>query len=162
MSRMDGTRAGNGQRTFRIASISAVLTRPPARYYFWYRIGIALIPDLFVTTISVFLIIDVLPALSFHPIFALIVSVSMFFLYVAICAINISLVAANEIGLINVESWYSITYGEAMFQVILALCYLAMFVYSCIAVHKWRMAKNCANLALSIANRETYDIGGGE
>jgi hypothetical protein len=116
----------------------AALTVQLTRYYFWYRLGIALIPDLFLTTISLFLILSPRPHLanSFHPIFALCTSVFMFGVYVAVCAVNITLVAANEVGFHNVELWYGITYTEVLFQCALALCYLGMFVYSCKAVHK--------------------------
>jgi hypothetical protein len=113
------------------------------RYWFWYRIGIALIPNVLLTIVSLFLIINPLhhSAYSFHPIFALNISVFMFGLYVAICTVHVILVYSNELGFDNVTMWYGITYIEVGSQSVLALFYLAMMVYSCIAVHKWRMAK---------------------
>jgi hypothetical protein len=127
-----------------------------ARYYFWYRIGIALILDLFFTAVSLFLILNPLhhSKCSFHPAFALVVSIFMFGLYVAACAVNVTLVAANKIGFHNMDLWYRITYAEDMCQGALALGYFSMLGYSCMAVHEWRMARKLACVELSMANRQ--------
>lgn len=87
----------------------------------------------------------------------------MFGLYVAICAVHVILVYSNESSFDNVRMWYGLTYMEVMAQCMFALLYLAMMVYSCIAVHNWRMANWIVSVTLRNMNGQSgYDSRRGQ
>ncbi|CAO2652905.1 Nn.00g023160.m01.CDS01 [Neocucurbitaria sp. VM-36] len=118
-----------------------------APYAFWFRIGIALIPDALYTLLTLSLIFQT-PHLSlknrtwtFHPAFALTFSIVLFGLYVSLSFLNAQIIGSNEISFHNVDSWYTLGYVELGFQGVLGLCYLGMMVCACVAVHRWRVGK---------------------
>jgi hypothetical protein len=113
------------------------------RYNFWSRIGIALIPDVLLTIVTLVLILNPLhnATYSFHPIFALVSSLVMMGLYVSVAALNPIIAYSDETTFDNSGKWLNLTLAEMGVQAVLELLYLVMMVYSCVAVHKWRMAK---------------------
>ncbi|PSN63754.1 hypothetical protein BS50DRAFT_88067 [Corynespora cassiicola Philippines] len=106
-------------------------------FSFFFRIGIALFPDLLFTIITIVCIYTG----KLHPVTSLVVSIFGFGLYPVACFFNIITVYSNEYPFDGRESWYALGYAEAAFQAILALFYLALMVVSAIAVHRWRKLK---------------------
>ncbi|KAH7379536.1 hypothetical protein BKA66DRAFT_494854 [Pyrenochaeta sp. MPI-SDFR-AT-0127] len=118
-----------------------------APYSFWFRIGIALVPELVYTTSTVALILGT-PTLSlkgrtwtFHPAFALTFSIGLLGLYALVATFNTLIVYSNEVSFYNLQYWYFIAYVEAGLQAVLGLSYLGMMVLSSVAVHRWRIGK---------------------
>ncbi|KAH7064127.1 hypothetical protein BKA63DRAFT_428289 [Paraphoma chrysanthemicola] len=114
-----------------------------APYEFWFRIGIALIPDVILTLIYLILIFNPLhhSTYSLHPVFALVASICMLGLYATVCWLNPFIMLCNEIGFPNVEKWYLIVWAETGMQATLALMWIAMMISSCRAVHAWRKGR---------------------
>ncbi|KAF2824494.1 hypothetical protein CC86DRAFT_371811 [Ophiobolus disseminans] len=121
-----------------------------APYHFWLRIGLALIPDVLVTLTSLVLILNPLhhSTYSFHPIFALVSSIFLLSLYVNVCWLNPLIAYSNEVSFHNHQIWNKIVFAETAFEVVLCLCWIAMMGFSCVAVHKWRMAKKAEKRAV--------------
>jgi hypothetical protein len=117
-----------------------------ARHNFWLRIGIALIPDALLTILTLILILNPLhhATYSFHPVFALVSSLVMMGLYVSVAFMNPFMAYSSEVPFRFSDKWYTLAFVEAGVQGLLSLLCLAMVVYSCLAVHKWRMAKKGA------------------
>jgi hypothetical protein len=115
-------------------------------YQFWFRIGLALVPDVLVTIVSLVLILNPMhhATYSFHPVFALVSSFILWALYVQACWLNPLIALANEVAFYNMDVWEKIVYAETAFQGIICILYFTMFVYSCIAVDRWRKAKKLA------------------
>lgn len=136
---------GNGLRKISPASSSLLANLWPS-YQFWFRIGLALIPDVLVTIVSLVLILNPMhhATYSFHPVFALVSAFILWALYMQACWLNPLIARANEVGFYNMDEWEKIVYAETAFQCIICILYFTMFVYSCIAVDRWRMAKKMA------------------
>ena len=82
----------------------------------------------------------------FHPILALSLSLLMIGLYAAISFLHTIIIYGDESNDYNKEGWDNLGYAEVGFQAILGLCYIAMAVLSCVAVHHWRRTKRNARL----------------
>jgi hypothetical protein len=137
-----------GLRTVSTASASTRhrLSDCSLSYHFWLRIGLALIPDVIVTLLYLVLIFNPLhdSTYSLHPIFALVTSIAMIVLYANVCWLNPMIAYSNEVGFHNMQIWEKITWVETGFEVVLCLCWIAMMVGSCVAVHRWRIAQKAA------------------
>ncbi|KAH7382608.1 hypothetical protein DE146DRAFT_760445 [Phaeosphaeria sp. MPI-PUGE-AT-0046c] len=127
-----------------------------APYQFWPRIGMALIPDVIVTVASLVLILNPMnhATYSFHPVFALVSSFIVMALYVQVCWLNPLIALSNEVAFYNSDVWKKIVYAETAFEGIICILYIAMLVYSCIAVHKWRMAKKSGSVYMDRPGRD--------
>lgn len=100
----------------------------------------ALIPDIVLTILSAFLMAypSHRPTSWFHPVFALVSSIFLFSIYLQVCWLNIIVAYSDER---QRGSWMSLVWFEVVLQAFLTLMWLAMMVYSCVAVHRWRKTK---------------------
>ncbi|KAF2023039.1 hypothetical protein EK21DRAFT_81721, partial [Setomelanomma holmii] len=114
-----------------------------APYQFWLRIGIALIPDILVTLLTLILLLNPLhhATYSFHPVFALVSSFCMFGLYVGVCFLNPLFALSNEVAFHNMDIWERIVFVETGFEGVICLCWVGMMGLSAVAVHRWRVGR---------------------
>jgi hypothetical protein len=120
----------------------------------------AFFPDLLFTLISLILILNPMhhSTYAFHPIYALVSSFIMFILYAMVCWLNPFVMYGDESSFEESDTWLKIAFAETGLQVVLCLLWGAMMVFSCIAVHKWRMAKkNGAVKMETLQGREEND-----
>jgi hypothetical protein len=112
-------------------------------YHFWLRIGMALIPDVIVTIVYLVLILNPMhhSTYSLHPVFALVSSIVMMAMYANVTWLNVFIARSNEVGFHRSEVWEKLVYAETAFEGVICLLWIAMLVYSCVAVDKWRRAK---------------------
>ncbi|KAH8729085.1 hypothetical protein GQ44DRAFT_607729, partial [Phaeosphaeriaceae sp. PMI808] len=127
-----------------------------APYNFWLRIGIAYIPDVLLTIVTLVLIFNPLhhSTYSFHPVFALSSSLVMVCLYVALSFMDPLYALSNEVPFSNSEVWEYVVFVETGVQCAIGILWILMVVYSSIAVHKWRMAKKSAGVEVKMGSVE--------
>jgi hypothetical protein len=120
----------------------------------------ALVPDVLVTVFSLVLILNPMhhATYSFHPVFALVSSFVVMALYVQVCWLNPLVALSSEVAFYNRDVWEKIAFAETAFESIICILYIAMLVYSCIAVHRWRKAKK--NKAVHMGRLSGDEAGG--
>ncbi|KAF1913175.1 hypothetical protein BDU57DRAFT_521894 [Ampelomyces quisqualis] len=125
-------------------------------YHFWLRIGMALIPDITLALISFILILNPVQhsIYSFHPVFALMSSFVMMVLYVQVCWLNPLIALSNKVVFNHQTAWENIVFAETGLESVICLLCIAMLVYSCIAVHKWRIARKGGMVKMGTLPRE--------
>jgi len=142
MALITTARAGNTHRKSSPFQSFPYLTHL-ASYHFWLRIGLALIPDVLFTLLSLVVILNPLhhSTYSFHPVFALVSSLVMLSLYVNVCWLNPMIAYSNEVTFHREQIWEKITWAETGMEAVLCLCWIGMMGASCVAVHGWRVEK---------------------
>jgi hypothetical protein len=119
-------------------------------YHFWLRIGLALIPDVLLTMVSIILILNPMhhSTYSFHPVFALVTSLVMMSLYVNVCWLNPIVAMSSEVWFYNADVWDNLALAETGMQSILCIVWIVLMGYSCAAVHGWRKEKKRADVKM--------------
>jgi hypothetical protein len=122
----------------------------------------ALIPDIVLTLVSLILILNPMhhSTYAFHPVFALVSSFFIMALYVQVCWLNPLSALSNEVGFNHQTTWENIVLAETGLEAVICLLWVAMLVYSCIAVHKWRMAKKSGAVNMGTMVREERNLDG--
>jgi hypothetical protein len=120
------------------------------------RIGIALLPEL----VSIILTHTLFHFGKFHPVYALTQSIILFGLYLSCLMLNLIVVASDETSFDHTDTWHNICYGEVALQGVLALFWIVLGVFSCIAVHKWRREKAEAKMMEEL-EMEGQKVGSG-
>lgn len=120
----------------------------------------ALIPDVVLTLVSFILILNPMhhSTYSFHPIFALVSSFVMMAMYAQVCWLNPLIALSNEVAFDYSESWQKIVFAETAFECVICFLWIAMLVYSCVAVHKWRMGKKNGEVKMASLEREERSL----
>jgi hypothetical protein len=104
---------------------------------FFFRIGIALLPDI----LSMILTHALLYKQRFHPVFALAQALVVFCLYPSAFTMNLIVVYSDETGYPYIDAWQRLCWGEIGLQAVLMVLWTAFVICACIAVHKWRGVK---------------------
>jgi membrane protein YdbS with pleckstrin-like domain len=74
-------------------------------------------------------------------------------LYVQVCWLCPLIALSNEVGFDGQNSWENLALAETGFEAVICLLWMAMMVYSCMAVHKWRMAKKSGAIKMGAMTR---------
>ncbi|KAF2002229.1 hypothetical protein P154DRAFT_521059 [Amniculicola lignicola CBS 123094] len=111
---------------------------------FFLRFGVSTFPELVYTIYSLWAI----SASKFHPVTAISCSTIMFCLWTSGAFLMIFLAMSSELMYEMNYAWERLCYGEGGLMLAIAALYIAMMVFSGIAVHRWRAEKR----------KETYGL----
>jgi hypothetical protein len=160
---MVGRRIFSAQHKLGVGTVRLTLLYIPicdfnslSSYRFWLRIGLALIPDLLLTLVSLVLILNPMhhSTYSFHPVFALVTSFVMMSLYVNVSWLNHIVAMSREVWFVNADTWESLVLVETGFQGVLCIVWIVLVGYSCAAVHWWRKEKRGAAVKLGRLDKQ--------
>lgn len=107
------------------------------------------------------------PYTRFHPAYALTQSLVLFGLWFPAMMLNWLVAYSDESSMPQNDAWRRLCYGEMALQALLVVCWAAMGVCSCVAVHRWRRAKQDERVRRAVDGRiELKDVeasnGGGD
>jgi hypothetical protein len=122
----------------------------------------ALIPDVIVTLVSFVLILNPMhhSTYSFHPVFALVSSIAFMALWLTVSWLNPFIAVASEVDFHHRSVWEKLVFAETAFEAVLCLLWIAMLVYSSVAVDRWRIAKKIGNASIGRALGNEEGVSG--
>ncbi|KAF2661909.1 hypothetical protein K491DRAFT_710336 [Lophiostoma macrostomum CBS 122681] len=90
-----------------------------------------------------------------HPIFALVGSICGFGLWLSFAVLDAIVAYSGEFYFTHMDSWESLCYAESGLMAVMTMLYVAMLVFSSMAVHRYRKSKQCT---CKVHNHELDDV----
>ncbi|PVI04437.1 hypothetical protein DM02DRAFT_611463 [Periconia macrospinosa] len=118
---------------------------------FWWRIGLALLPDAAITFIQTW----GLCTQHWHPITALVSSVALCALWFTVAFLNPFVAYNNEYRFENDETWEKLCYAEAGFQAVISLLYAVMAGFAAKGIHVWRKSRGAKYMNVEMNAQKT-------